>query len=100
MIYFLDASALVKRYIDEPGSDAIRDLVRKKRRIAASSLSGLEVPAALFRHPLRVYDAAQLACAVRLARSTGLAVTFGCTDTVLRAAAKAEGLRLMPLPSR
>ena len=49
MIYFLDASALVKRYIAEQGSETIRSLVRRRQRLAASRLSAVEVPAALFR---------------------------------------------------
>jgi predicted nucleic acid-binding protein len=47
LIYFLDASALVKRYIQEEGRDVVRPLFR--RRVAASAISGVEVPAALFR---------------------------------------------------
>jgi TIR domain len=38
VIYFLDASALVKRYLDEPGSDAVRSLFRRRRLLAAASL--------------------------------------------------------------
>ena len=49
MIWFLDASALVKRYVDEPGTAAVRELVRKRRRLAASSLSLVEVTGALRR---------------------------------------------------
>jgi predicted nucleic acid-binding protein len=37
--YFLDASALVKRYIEEPGSDTVRSLARRRRALAASRLS-------------------------------------------------------------
>jgi hypothetical protein len=31
MIYFLDTSALVKRYLTEPGSAQVRSLFRRKR---------------------------------------------------------------------
>jgi uncharacterized protein len=138
MIWFLDASALVKRYVREPGSDVVRDLVRRRRRLAAAAVSLVEVPAALWRraragdvtaqqarrlaaklaadlahvelveargpmlaiaaqlvesHPLRVYDAIQLAAALRLWRETGIALTFACSDRGLLAAARAEGVR-------
>ncbi len=123
MIYFLDASALVKRYVREPGSDTIRSLFVRRRRMAVSALSAIEISAALWRrarehdldgdiaaglvaratsdmtemlvveprgavldlaaalvakHPLRAYDAMQLASALRLSRSARLPMTFGC----------------------
>lgn len=49
MIYFLDASAVVKKYIAEAGSDRFRALVRARRSFAVSRLSSVEVPAALAR---------------------------------------------------
>jgi predicted nucleic acid-binding protein len=142
LIYFLDASALVKRYVHERGSDYIRGLVRRKRRLAASQLSLVEVTCAIWRrsragdlgggdakrlikqlatdlselevleartavlllatavaerHPLRAYDAVQLASALRLATSSGIATTFVCSDENLCAAAVAEGLRTHPI---
>ena len=42
---FADSSALVTRYADEPGSDAVRALAR----LAVSQLARVEVPAALWR---------------------------------------------------
>jgi predicted nucleic acid-binding protein len=138
MIWFLDASALVKRYVREPGSDVVRGLVRRRRRLAAAAVSLVEVPAALWRraragdvtaeqarrlaakvatdlaevelveargpilalaaqlvetHPLRAYDAIQLAAALRLSRETGIALTFACSDKTLLDVAKAEGVR-------
>ena len=132
MIYFLDASALVKRYVKEVGSDDVRRLVRRKTRLATSVLAGVEIPCALarraregdlpldaarehsrrvasdlsethavaarapvlevaaelaWRHPLRAYDAVQLASAVWLARESRTAVTFVCADQKLAAAA-------------
>ncbi len=103
MIYFLDASALVKRYVREPGSDLVRGLVRRKRRMAASGVSSVEVRgpvlslAALLceRHPLRAYDAIQLASALRLGSEGGIAITFVCADDALHAAARAEDIRGM-----
>lgn len=141
MIYFLDASVLVKRYLHEAGSEPVRALVRRRRgSIAVSALSLAEVAAGVWRrsrqglldpdvataivsrlraelddmvvveprgrtielaaelvarHALRAYDALQLASALRLARDADQAVTFGAADKALRAAARAEGLRLM-----
>lgn len=47
MIYYLDASALVKRYISEPGSDAVTDAVREAIAIGTVVISRAEVAAAL-----------------------------------------------------
>ena len=49
MIRFLDSSAFVKRYVREPGSDAITRLFRPTSKLAASSLALVEVSAALFK---------------------------------------------------
>ena len=49
MIYFLDASAWVKRYVAEAGSEDLRSLLRRRTELAASRLSAVEVPAALAR---------------------------------------------------
>jgi uncharacterized protein len=145
LIHFLDASALVKRYVQEPGTEDIRRLVRRRTRLAASALSFVEIPSALsrraragdlppdaarehsarvardleemhvilprtpvldiasdlvWRHPLRAYDAVQLASAVWLARETQLALTFVCADRKLADAAGAQGLRAMHVGRR
>src|SRR5687767_12647274 len=49
MIYFLDASALAKRYVVEPGTERIRLLFRRSADIAVSRLSEVEVTSALVR---------------------------------------------------
>jgi uncharacterized protein len=49
MIYFLDASALAKRYLVEVGSDRVRQLFRRNADIAVSRLSEVEVASALVR---------------------------------------------------
>jgi hypothetical protein len=61
VILFLDASALVKRYVREPGTDAVRALFRRTRSIAVSRLSMAEVPAALARRARRKDIDARLA---------------------------------------
>jgi predicted nucleic acid-binding protein len=113
----------VKRYLREAGGDKVRPLFRKQ--VAASALSGIEVPSALWRraregdmsaararalvksvvedladmivvearrpvmdrarelverHPLRAYDAVQLASASLLAERAETAITFVCAD--------------------
>ena len=47
-VVFADSSALVKLYVDEPGSTAIRRHERRSRFIV-SGLARVEVPAALWR---------------------------------------------------
>lgn len=49
MIFFLDASALAKRYILEPGTERVRLLFRRRAQIAVSRLSEVEVVSALVR---------------------------------------------------
>lgn len=49
MIHYLDSSALVKRYLREPGTDLVASLWRSRRRIAVSRLVEVEVPLALAR---------------------------------------------------
>jgi predicted nucleic acid-binding protein len=53
VIHFLDASALVKRYVREPGSEAVASLFRRARTLTLSRLSVAEVPAALARRARR-----------------------------------------------
>lgn len=47
MIYFLDSSALVKRYLTEPGSAEVRALFRQKRSIAVARIASAELAAAV-----------------------------------------------------
>lgn len=49
MIHFLDASALVKRYVLEAGTEAVEALFRSGQPLAISRLSLIEVPSALCR---------------------------------------------------
>lgn len=49
MIYFLDTSVLAKRYLSEPGSDSVRVLFRRRRRVAVSRLAYAELAAAVAR---------------------------------------------------
>jgi len=69
--------------------DDLRELTIVELRTATLAL----VPELVVRHPLRAYDAVQLACAVTL-RKKRLAVTFWAADANLCEAAEAEGLRV------
>ena len=52
------------------------------------------VPDLVVRHPLRGYDAVQLATALHV-QASGTSVEFWSTDETLRVAALAEGLRVV-----
>ncbi len=136
---FMDASALVKRYIPEQGTRWVRSVIHH-RNVAIAEITLLEVAAAFARrarmgdldaetyadlleaflqdaeehwvistardtiglaidltrrHPLRAYDALQLATALRLANALaeeGLSLTFVSADAQLCSAAAQEGL--------
>lgn len=49
MIYFLDSSALVKRYIAETGSDTVMSLIEGEQRLAVSWLALPETISAITR---------------------------------------------------
>ena len=49
MIVYLDSSALVKMYIQEPGTDVVHDLVLSSTACATSSIAYAETRAALAR---------------------------------------------------
>lgn len=53
MIYFLDASALAKRYLLEAGTDRVRQLFRRNADIVVSRLSEIEVASAIVRRARR-----------------------------------------------
>ncbi len=147
-IYFFDASAIVKRYVQEPGSIWIRQICdardnesQKLNRLVIAEISRVEVAAAFAilvrrneiprtlgrraflefsneideeyrsirlapmilrnaaeltqRHPLKAYDAVQLAASLAYnesLREFDLTLTFVSGDDKLIQAARAEGL--------
>ncbi len=147
-IYFFDASAIVKRYVREPGSAWVRDLCNAPDEnqntlhiVGIAEISRVEVAAAFEilvrrneisktlgnhvydqftdefvheyesvrltseivrdaaeltqRHPLKAYDAVQLATALDFRaslRANQKDLIFVCGDTNLLQAARAEGL--------
>jgi hypothetical protein len=66
------------------------------RVVELSTPVGTRARALLARHPLRVGDAIQLASALLLRRELEEGVSFTAYDGRLNAAAKAEGLDLVP----
>ena len=140
---YLDTSALVKIYINEPGTDRMKELASPNagNRLAVCSITQVEFHAAIWRrhrirelddeeaelaielfnvrletefvrhsiddrmlnlaseltsrHPLRGYDAVQLAACLSLARIVTESPTFVCADGDLLTAAQAEGLPVL-----
>jgi len=91
VIHFLDASALVKRYVREPGTDAVASLLRRARAIAISRLSVVEVPAALARRARQKdIDAAHARAAA--ARFESDLADFGVVEVRPRVLAQAAEL--------
>ncbi len=83
--YFLDTSAIVKRYVQEKGTIRINTL--------ADPAAGhfLYVARIADMHVLRAYDAVQLAAALDILRQDA-ALILVSADADLNAAASAEGL--------
>ncbi len=86
-----DAQILSQRFLTDigaslPESDAV--LIEAGKDILRDAVS------LVARHPLRAYDAVQLASALAAARVLGNC-PFGCFDTQLNDAAVAEGLTLL-----
>jgi len=86
-----DAQVLCRRFLTDvsasaSGSDAV--LIEVGKDILRSAID------LVARHPLRAYDAVQLASALAAIRLTGRC-PFGCFDAQLSRAAAAEGLILL-----
>lgn len=61
----LDSSALVKCYVDESGTESVRERVARSERVCVSRLAQVEVTSALVRRARRVgVDAAIVAAAL------------------------------------
>jgi uncharacterized protein len=98
------ASAIARRCREGAFSPAERDRalaaleadLQALRVVELSTRVVLEAQALLVRHPLRAADAIQLASALLLRRELGEPVTFAAYDDRLKAAAKAEGLGVIP----
>lgn len=71
MIYYLDSSVLVKRFVREQGSPRVREMMRGERHLATSALAAVEVRSAVARleREGRVEDAAVRRLLARLERT-------------------------------
>ena len=142
-LLYLDTSALVKLYLDEPGSERVEELASEDSDniVAICSITQVEFHAAIWRrhrirelddeeaelaielfngrletdllrcpvddrtlnraseltsrHPLRGYDATQLAACLVLETRLGESPTFVCADRDLLTAAEEEGLPVL-----
>jgi uncharacterized protein len=102
---YLDTSVLVKIYVEEDGSIAIREQVNKARFVATSMIAYVEARAAFAlirgaatlaeKHSLRAYDAIHLASATLLRTRAAEAILFGSWNANLGNAARREGLELL-----
>jgi predicted nucleic acid-binding protein len=98
------ASALARRCREGGFSAAERDRALAALEVDFSALRAvelsapvvLEARALLVRHPLRASDAVQLSSALLLRRELNEPVTFVAYDDRLKAAAKTEGLAVVP----
>jgi predicted nucleic acid-binding protein len=52
-VWYCDASAWVKRYVEEPGSGTVHGLFERRERMGTSTLGYVEVVAALYRRVSR-----------------------------------------------
>lgn len=70
MIVYLDASALVKRYVAEAGSMAVAELVRRASAVGTAILSRVEVAAAVAKGArMKLFTRQQGAAALRVFNS-------------------------------
>jgi predicted nucleic acid-binding protein len=101
MILYLDASALVKRHVAEPGSTEVSEAISGAEAIGTALVSRAEVAAALAKavrvYALRGYDAVHLAAASFWQDTMSEQVTLSTFDRRLWTAAEREGLALHPL---
>ena len=89
MILYLDTSSLVKLYVEESGSDAVRRLVRGANRVAVSVVAYPEARAAFARRRREggLTPAGQRRAAIALERDWNRLVRLALTEEVYRAAA-------------
>jgi len=98
------ASALARRCREGSFSQAERDRALAALEVDFSALRAVELSTPvvlearilLVRHPLRAGDAIQLSSALLLRRELNEPITFVAYDDRLKAAAKAEGLAVVP----
>jgi len=89
LILYLDTSSLVKLYVEEPGSDAVRRLVAAASRVAVSILAYPEARSAFARRRREggLTPAGQRQARAALERDWSRMVRLTVTEDVFRAAA-------------
>jgi predicted nucleic acid-binding protein len=92
VICYFDSSALVKKYTVEVGSERVAEIWE------SGDLPTLNeaIDRIVQRHPLRGLDAIHLASALHVREESSEQVLFVCGDRRLLAAARAEGLTVVP----
>jgi predicted nucleic acid-binding protein len=100
MILYLDTSSLVKLYVEEPGSDAVRRLVAAVDRVAVSVLAYPEARSAFARRRREggLKPAGWRRAKAAFARDWGRMVRLSVTEDVYHAAAhlaERHGLRAL-----
>jgi predicted nucleic acid-binding protein len=83
----LERAAEISRQLEADLPEMI--VVEVRRNVLALAAELVE------RRPLRAYDSVQLACALRLKKRAGLAITMVGADRSLLSAASAEGLKVL-----
>lgn len=74
MIPYLDASVLVKRYVQEPGLEEVSRLIARARVVGTSAITRVEVSAALARAArIRALPAAEARAALTAFQGSGRA---------------------------
>lgn len=93
MILYLDASAAVKRYVQEPGSSEVQQAIANADAVGTSVISLKDLA---WKHRVRGYDAVHLASGLVWQAGLGAGVTFATFDVHLWKAAQAESLSVFP----
>lgn len=90
MRLYMDSSAFVKRYIEEPGTDRVQALLEVADELFLSMLTLPEVAGALnrLRRERRLSDADYLSCKQRLLVDLGGASVVAITPTLLSGAVR------------
>lgn len=96
---YMDASALVKRYSQEQGTDEVIRLLATSNRVFTSKVTYVELLMTFRRkqvdgtlNSLRALDAIHLSSALLAKKLVGKKLTFVCSDQKLQEAASAQGL--------
>jgi uncharacterized protein with PIN domain len=93
-----ETSALLKLYIQENHSDALKESLAKAEAVAVCRIAWAEAHAALARRAREIpaergYDSVQLVAAFEAGRIAETVIDFACFDSRLNKAAQTLGMR-------